>query len=459
MTEETKGSVQADQASQSEDSTLDNNAAADLGAATKLRASETNADDKAIRRTRTIATAILIILIILILAACLMMYALLRPGGMDLGGRHHAGITWIRSIYGHGIGGRGMINPSSVTFAPDGNSFWITDSARFRLANYDINGRLIELIYADFRENEMLHPTRIAISPQGWFYVAEQTYNRVHIFNENFEHQEIIRIDLPTAVAANDEIMAIGSRRGFAVFTYSGEPIGMHAADSEDEINHFDYVHGIAIDDDNNIFVLDSFGNRMVKYDSEGVPIYEVLLGHPGNEGIAGGRDVPDDELVRDFPANMQLPKGITLDGNGRVYIIDMLDFSVAIFEADTGDFIRKVGEHGTQDGRFTNPNCIDYNPSMDMFASAEASLGRVQLFAIDGSSGDPITELRRQFDDFLRACCWPLIIILIIIAAYLISRWLARRRRDKELTAVLVDPDDATSEGAVDVAEDNSKE
>jgi len=456
MTDKVKDEIQMNQAEQRAESTsitdvTDSNL--DLDGATVLRTSEANADDKAIRRTRTIATIVLIILILIILAACLMMWALLRPGGLDLG-RQHAGITWIRSIYGHGTTYGGMINPSSVTFSSDGESLWITDSERFRLVQYDINGRLMRIVNADWRENEMIFPSYIAISPQGWIYVAEQTYDRVQIFDENLVHQRTIDIQIPMSLAANDDMLLIGSRRGFAAFTYDGEPIGMHDAASEDEINRFDYVHGLALDEDNNSFVLDSFGNRLVKYDSGGVPIYEVFLGHPGNEGIRGGMGVDETELVENFPANLQLPQGIALDGNGRLYIIDMFDFSVGVFHADTGEFIKKVGAHGTEDGRFFYASDIDYNPTMDMFVSAEANLGRVQLFAIDGSAGDPLSQLRRQLDDFLRACCIPLLIILIIIAAYLISRYIARKRREKELEAALIDPDAAPGEGAVNVTE-----
>jgi len=462
MTEKSKGMSQTNETVSLEEKVSSPNATSeaslDVESATALRATSSSVDDKALRRTRTIATIILIILILLILAACVMMFSLLRPGGLGTG-RQHAGITWVRSIYGHGTTLDGMINPSSVTFSADGNSFWVTDSARHRVVQYDINGRLLRIVNADWLENELIFPTRIAISPQGWFYIAEATYNRVQIFNEDFEHQTTIHVENPTAVAANNEIFLVGSRRGFAAFTYNGEPIGMHDAASEDEINHFDYVHSLAIDDDNNMFVLDSFGNRFVKYDSGGVPQYEVLLGHPGNEGIRGGMDADTTELEIEFPANLQLPQGLTLDGNGRLYIIDMFDFSVAVFDVSDGSFIKKVGAQGLQDGSFHNPNCIEYNPQMDMFASAEATLGRVQLFVIDGSGGDPFSQLRRQLNDLLRACCIPLIIILIIIAAYLVSRYLSKRRREKELTAALVEPGDTSEGAAAAVDADSTKE
>ena len=426
--------------------------------ATTLRASATNVDDKAIRRTRTIATIVLIILILIILAACLMLFALLRPGGLQLDGRQHAGITWIRSIYGHGLDRDGMINPTSVFFDPSGDSVWITDSVRFRIVQYDLNGRLMQIINADWRVNEMIFPSRITISPKGWHYVAEQTYNRVQIFDENWNHVETIHIEEPVSVSANDERLAIGGRRGFAIFTYYGGPIGMHASGDEDNPETwFDYVHGLYMDSDNNTFVVDTFNNRLIKFNPMGESVYVQQLGHPGNQGILGGRDVTEEEVEEQFPANMQMPKGIAMDAAGRVNIIDMLDFSVAILDAETGDFIRKVGVHGIEDGRFFHPNCIDYNSHMDMFATAEASLGRVQLFSIEGSSDDQVSQLRRQLGDFLNACCIPLIIILIILAAYLISRYLARKRREKEMTAALADSTDPDSEGVVDAAEVDS--
>ena len=429
----------------------------DAVTATKLRASATNTSDKSIRRMRTVATIVLIILILIILSACVMLYAMLRPGGIQLDGREHAGITWIRSIYGHGLDADGVINPPSVTFAADGNSLWIADPARHRLVQYDIYGRLMQIINADWRVNEMIIPTRIAISPKGWHYVAEQTYDRVQIFDENWNFVDTVHVETPIALAANDERLAIGSVNGFAVLTYYGEPIGMHAGDPDDPDSLFDYVHGIYMDRNNNIFVLDSFNNRLIKFDPSGASIYEQNLGHPGNQGILGGREVTEEDVRENFPANMQLPKGITMDAAGRLNIIDMFDFSVAIFYVDTGEFITKVGTYGVEDGRFFNPNCIVYNPHLDMFATAEASLGRVQLFSIAGSSDDTIAQTRRQLGDFLNACCIPLIIILIILAAYLISRFLARKRREKEMTAALAGSADSNSEGVVDAAEADS--
>ncbi|MCL2680187.1 MAG: hypothetical protein FWF11_01720, partial [Coriobacteriia bacterium] len=244
MTDITKDDVvnEATVDSGEESSALDASAA--VSAATPaLRATTSPEDEKAIKRTRTIATIVLIILIMLILAACAMMFALLRPGGLGVGNQR-AGITWIRSIYGHGTAQEDLINPTSVAFDPAGNSVWVSDNARFRLVEYDLSGRLRRIFNIRDLTGEATIVSRVAFAPNGWFVVAEQTYDRVQIFDNNFELQTTLGVEHPTAVAANNDYVAVGSRRGFAVFTITGEGVGKHGADAEDEFNRFDYVSG-----------------------------------------------------------------------------------------------------------------------------------------------------------------------------------------------------------------------
>jgi len=403
--------------------------------ATSIRVATHNQGDKNIRRTRTVATIILIILILLILAICGAAYTLLTPGGLNLGAER-GGIHWIRSIYGHGTSYNDLINPTSVSFTPSGDSFWVTDSTRFRLVEYTVQGQLKTIVDADVNTNGLIFPSRIAFAPNGTIYVAEQTYNRVQVYNSNWQWQRTIEVQSPTAIAASNSMVIVGSRYGFAAYTPEGEVIGaMGAGQGGDET--FDFVGSVKVDAQDNAYILDVYNNRFLKYNHEGDLLYVADMGHPGNEGILGGRDQSREDSGL---ANLQVPRGLALDSNGRVYIIDLFDFSVAIFDGADGSFINKVGTEGVQDGSFYNPNDIHYNPSQDIFASAEANLGRVQIFGIDGSSGNPLSGLRRQLGDFLSACCIPLLIILFIIAAYAITRMLAKKRREKELTMSLND-------------------
>jgi len=398
-----------------------------------VRITDTQADDKAVRRMRAIGTVVFIILILLIFLGCGGLYALMKPGGLNLGGTNQGGITWIRSIYGHGDTFDELINPTSVHFSPDGDSIWITDSSRFRLVEYSVAGKLKRIIEADRESNGIIFPSRIAISPNGMIYVAQQTYDQVLIFSPDWTLQRTLYVEYPTALAASNNMLLVGSRTGFAAFTADGDLIGMKGV-SADEVDTFDFVSSLALDSNDNAYVLDTYRNRYLKYDNEGDLMYEVLLGHPGNEGIGGSRDMASSELDEKYSANLQVPQGLCLDGAGHVFIIDMFDFSVAAFDAETGDFIDKFGVHGERDGSFYYPNDIHYNPQLDMFASAEATLGRVQLFSMDSSSGNLGASLRRQLGDFLSACCIPLLIILLILVVYYVTKLLAKRRQDGEI-------------------------
>jgi sugar lactone lactonase YvrE len=404
-----------------------------------VRAVESPVDDKRIRRTRTVTVIILILLILLILAACASMYALLKPGGLELGGTSNAGITWIRSIYGHGTIYDDMINPVHISFSADGNSIYVADASRFRVVEYGINGQLKRIIPMQFALNGVTFPSAIAVAPNGRIIIGEQTYDKVHIFDSNFNLIRTLEIETPMSVAASNNMILVGSRHGFAAYTIDGELIGTKGGTGETG-DDFDYVLSLKLDATDNAYVLDSYNNRLLKYDADGNLIYEVLTGVPGNEGIEGGRSFKNEEIVEKYPANMQLPQGLVLDNAGRVLIIDFLDFTVAAFDAQTGGFIEKYGQEGMEDGRFYYPNDLAYSPSNDMFASAEANLGRVQLFGIDGSSTNPLSNLRRQLGDLLSACCIPLLIILAILVLYFVTKALAKRRTEQEAIVVIED-------------------
>jgi hypothetical protein len=227
-------------------------------------------------------------------------------------------------------------------------------------------------------------------------------------------------------------MLLVGSQKGFAAFTADGEIIGVKGLSGE-AVDALDYVSAITLGTDDNAYVIDSYNNRFLKYNRDGDLIYEVKTGAPGNKGVISARSMTREELVALYPGAMQLPKGIALDGAGRVLIIDMFDFTIAAFDAETGEYIEKYGQEGIADGQFMYPNDIAYDSRQNIFASAEANVGRVQLFGIDGSSANPLSGLRRQWGDLLSACCYPLLILLLILAIYLITKALAKRHRDTE--------------------------
>ncbi len=388
-------------------------------------------DAKGARRMRTILTIILIVLIILLLLACAALYALLGPKNGGVNADQTNGIEWIRSVYGYGTNPDQLMHPTSVSVAPGGQSFWVSDASEFRLIQYNMNGTFRRLVTKDADGTAFQYPSRVAVAPNGWFYVAQQSYNNVLVFDKNFKLQNKIEIEMPLSLAVNNDMLAVGSQGGFAAFKPDGSFIGKVGEKGAKE-GQFDTVSSLALDNKDNLYVLDTYNNRLSKYDAAGDQVWIKGLGQAGNSGIQTSANMSKEELEKKYPSNLQVPMGITLDANNRVIVIDLFDYSVSAFMTKDGSFISKWGEYGTGDGFFSNPSEIAYNKQQDVFLSAEPALGRVQIFRLEGSSsGNALTRLLQRYSDILRACWIPLLIIIVIIVIYIIARIIARRRRN----------------------------
>ena len=384
------------------------------------------------RRGRVALSVTLVLLILLLLLACAALLALFRPAGT---GSTNAGITWIRSIYylNANIAGQAPnLRPSSVAINPDGQTFWVSDARHERLVRYDFNGVFKEIITQQVDGAPLIYPTDVAVGPDGTLYAAEETYNHVLIYDKDGKVTGQILIEHPTALAANKDMVVVGGRGGVAAYTLEGELLGVLGKIGMGEDN-FDSVSGIAFDSDDNIYVVDTYNNRLSKYDSVGNRLWIVETGLPANRGYQGNKNLPQTEIQELWPAAMQLPTGVTIDAAGRVIVIDNLDFSIAAFDANDGAYIDKWGVFGYEDGFLYYPNDIDYDKQTDTFVLTEPMRGRAQIIRLPDSGGDWLAAARRSMGDLLRACCWPLLILLLILLIWAFFKWLSRRAREKQ--------------------------
>jgi len=401
------------------------------GATSAVQVLPDDVDAKGARRTRLMLTIILIVLILLLLLACGTLYSLLRPGAGNKASKSSTGIEWIRSVYGFGIAPDQLMYPTSVAVAPNGQSFWVSDASNFRLIEYNMNGSFKRLVTKSADGKAFSYPSRIAIAPNGWVYVAQQTYNNVLVFDPNFNLKQTLGVETPMTINVNASMLVVGSRGGFAAFKRDGTVIGQVGTWGHGK-DQFDNVGGLVLDQNSNVYVVDTYNNRLSKFNAKGDRIWSVYTGYPGNQGIEGGAKMKTDQLKKKYPANMQVPMGVTLDANNRIIIIDMFDYSVSAFSTSKGEFLGKWGEYGTEDGFFSNPSDITYNRRQDVFLTCEPALGRVQIFRLAGSStSGGLRSLASRYSDIINACWIPLLIILALIAIYVITRVLARRRRN----------------------------
>ncbi len=132
---------------------------------------------------------------------------------------------------------------------------------------------------------------------------------------------------------------------------------------------YFYYPAGIAINGQGNVFVVDSYNNRIQKFTSSGTFITEW-----GSEGSGDGE--------------LNLPKGITTDGQGNVFVVDSWNNRIQKFTS-SGTFITKWGSWGIGDGEFSRPDGIAIDGQGNVFVVDELN-NRIQKFT---SSGTFITK------------------------------------------------------------------
>ena len=129
----------------------------------------------------------------------------------------------------------------------------------------------------------------------------------------------------------------------------------------------------MAIDSDDNIFVVDAGNNRVQKFNLNGKYISKF-----GSEGSADGE--------------FNNPWGIALDGEGHIYIADWRNDRIQKFTAD-GKWEASIGSSGSGVGQLNRPNGLAVDSDGDIYV-ADWMNNRVQVFAPDGRY---ITEFHGQ--------------------------------------------------------------
>jgi len=131
---------------------------------------------------------------------------------------------------------------------------------------------------------------------------------------------------------------------------------------------------GIAVDKDGNVYVAESWGNRIQVFTADG-----QLITKWGSQGS-------DDGQVNN-------PRALSLDGNGNIYVVDTQNFRIQKFTSD-GQFIAKWGSEGSGEGQFQFINWFADRPlplaGMAVDARGDIYIAddgnhRIQKFTSDG--------------------------------------------------------------------------
>jgi tripartite motif-containing protein 71 len=128
--------------------------------------------------------------------------------------------------------------------------------------------------------------------------------------------------------------------------------------------SQFRYPAGIALGLSAQVFVTDSWNDRIQKFTAEGKFITKW-----GARGSDNGE--------------FRFPTGIAVDSSGNVYVADFGNSRIQKFTAD-GKFITKWGSEGSGDGEFSRPQGIAVDSSGNVYV-ADFGNSRIQKFTADG--------------------------------------------------------------------------
>jgi sugar lactone lactonase YvrE len=175
---------------------------------------------------------------------------------------------------------------------------------------------------------------------------------------------------------------------------------------------HFGWINGLAIDDDDRLFVSDAKMRRVMvfnpKHEVEG-QITEGLVDPVGLAIDTANRflyivDTQQDQVIvfdadslkelrrigtggknhyLTTPGDFGAPQGVALDAEGNVYVTDTLNNRVEIFDAD-GNFISMFGKNGDGPGYFARPKGIAVDADGHIWVADEMQ-DRLQVFNRQG--------------------------------------------------------------------------
>ncbi|MEW6606183.1 MAG: 6-bladed beta-propeller, partial [bacterium] len=226
---------------------------------------------------------------------------------------------------------------------------------------------------------ELLYPYGVAVSYDGSIYVADTGNDKIKKYDENGKFlysfgQEGTgdgQFRSPQGIAVD--------KRGNIFVVDTGNDRVQHLYDDRNSISfmkcftgnpQFYYPRDIELDKDSNLYVLDSGNDRVLKFDSSFNPVNSFdgdnILGSEGSE-----------------TTQFSEPYGLTLDKDGNIYVADMRNQRISIFDKD-GNFIHKFGIQGRKIGEFLDPVDVAVDSDGNIWVADKYNF-RIQKFSNTG--------------------------------------------------------------------------
>jgi sugar lactone lactonase YvrE len=130
--------------------------------------------------------------------------------------------------------------------------------------------------------------------------------------------------------------------------------------------------------DENKLFVSDIANNQIqVFLMTDGS--YERSIDLFGLRGHDCGNNQFDNQFYK--------PSGLCVSPDGELlFVCDQYNHQIQVFRVDNGEFVRKFGSKGTDNGQFNQPTAICFSQDGTLMFIADSYNHRIQLFSVSNS-------------------------------------------------------------------------
>lgn len=226
----------------------------------------------------------------------------------------------------------------------------------------------------------------LAIDDSDRLFVSDTKLHRVLVFDKNHKLEGTIAQGMvdPGGMAVDNEnrFLYVADAALDVVLVYDADKLTFLRKLGTPGKNHtlvdpgqFAVPTNVAVDADGNLYVSDTYNNRIEIFDADGNFIRQF--------GKAGDR-----------PGTFMRPKGIAIDVDGHVWVADAVQDRVQCFTPE-GDLLIWMGGHGTLPGQFRTLAGLYIDKNNRIFTS-EQYPGRVQMFRYI-TDDDARAELARR--------------------------------------------------------------
>jgi DNA-binding beta-propeller fold protein YncE len=212
----------------------------------------------------------------------------------------------------------------------------------------------------------------LALDDDDRLFVADARQRRVMVFNPKHEQEAAFGAGVlvrPGGLAIDrenrfvyvadtgDDAVDVFDADNYKLLRQIGKPGKKHDQTSP---GVFSLPEGVAVDSEGNVYVTDTFNDRVEIFDANG-----QFISTFGKNG--------------DSPADFERPKGIAIDCDSHIWVVDAAQNRVKVFD-NQGRLLIYFGGAGYYPGQFMGPWGIAIGPSNQVVVS-ETYPGRVQVF------------------------------------------------------------------------------